>query len=56
MDKIEQEFDRYSHMVNQRDYSLVDMMSEFYVNNAQWLVSQRPRKVGVFKRNKPRVK
>lgn len=56
MDKVEQHLDSEAHWLNKRDYKLLDLMTEFYVNDAPWLVDQRPHKTGVFKRIKPRVK
>lgn len=56
MDKVEHLVDSHSVMLNQRDYYLNDLFSEFHVNDAPWLVNQKPLKMGVFKKVKPRVK
>ena len=56
LDKVEQHLDSHAYYLNQSDYKLLDMITEFYINDAPWLVTQRPQKVGIFKRIKPRVK
>jgi hypothetical protein len=56
MDKIDQKFNKYEHIVNQHGYLLNDMLSEFYINDNPWLVNLRPSKVGLFRSVKPRVK
>lgn len=56
MDEIEYRLDSHASWLNKRDYRLNDMLAEFYVNDNPWLVNQRPNKVGVFKKVKPRVK
>jgi len=56
MDKIEQEIDSHAVLLNQRDYALNSILTEFYINDNSWLVSQKPGKLGIFKKVKPRVK
>ena len=56
MDAVESLIDKNSHLVNSRDYHIMQFLADILINGNPWSPMKNPHKLGVFKKVKPRVK